>query len=110
MVLTEHHPVNFIRGPGRATERLNAMIHPTIFASLQELVAAAATVLEEAIVASGPRAVMLSGGKTPQPVYEAIAARQEGKKRVIVFNLSGHGMLDLSSYDAYLAGNLKDEK
>ena len=42
-------------------------------------------------------------------VDEAIAARQEGKKRVIVFNLSGHGMLDLSSYDAYLAGNLKDE-
>ena len=43
-------------------------------------------------------------------VDEAIAARQEGKKRVIVFNLSGHGMLDLSSYDAYLAGNLKDDK
>ena len=43
-------------------------------------------------------------------VDEAIAARQEGKKRVIVFNLSGHGMLDLSSYDAYLAGNLKDDQ
>ena len=42
-------------------------------------------------------------------VDEAIAARQDGKKRVIVFNMSGHGMLDLSSYDAYLAGNLKDE-
>ena len=42
-------------------------------------------------------------------VDEAIAARQEGKKRVIVFNMSGHGMLDLSSYDAYLAGSLKDE-
>jgi len=42
-------------------------------------------------------------------VDEAIAARQDGKKRVIVFNLSGHGMLDLSSYDAYLAGSLKDE-
>ena len=42
-------------------------------------------------------------------VDEAIAARQDGKTRVIVFNLSGHGMLDLSSYDAYLAGSLKDE-
>ena len=42
-------------------------------------------------------------------VDEALAARQEGKKRVIVFNLSGHGMLDLSSYDAYLAGQLTDE-
>ena len=42
-------------------------------------------------------------------VDEALAARQEGKTRVIVFNLSGHGMLDLSSYDAYLAGQLTDE-
>ena len=42
-------------------------------------------------------------------VDEAVAARTEGKKRVIVFNLSGHGMLDLNAYDAYLAGNLKDE-
>jgi predicted alternative tryptophan synthase beta-subunit len=25
-----------------------------------------------------------------------------------VFNLSGHGMLDLSAYDAYLTGKLKD--
>jgi len=41
-------------------------------------------------------------------VDEAIAARKDGKKRVIVFNMSGHGMLDLSAYDAYLAGNLKD--
>jgi len=40
---------------------------------------------------------------------EALQARQEGRKRVIVFNLSGHGMLDLPSYDAYLAGRLKDE-
>jgi len=41
-------------------------------------------------------------------IDEAVKAREEGKKRVIVFNLSGHGMLDLSSYDAYLTGKLKD--
>jgi tryptophan synthase beta chain len=41
-------------------------------------------------------------------IDEAVQAREEGKKRVIVFNLSGHGMLDLSSYDAYLSGKLKD--
>jgi tryptophan synthase beta chain len=40
-------------------------------------------------------------------IDEAIAAREEGKKRVILFNLSGHGMLDLASYDAYLSGHLK---
>ena len=41
-------------------------------------------------------------------VDEAIKAREEGKTRVILFNLSGHGMLDLASYDSYLAGHLKD--
>ncbi len=41
-------------------------------------------------------------------VDEALKAKEEGKKRVILFNLSGHGMLDLASYDSYLAGHLKD--
>jgi len=41
-------------------------------------------------------------------IDEAIAARQEGKSRVILFNLSGHGHFDLSSYDAYMTGKLRD--
>jgi tryptophan synthase beta chain len=41
-------------------------------------------------------------------IDEAIKAREENKKRVILFNLCGHGMLDLASYDAFLAGKLKD--
>lgn len=41
-------------------------------------------------------------------IDEAVAAREEGRKRVIVFNLSGHGLLDLAAYEAYLAGHLKD--
>jgi tryptophan synthase beta chain len=39
-------------------------------------------------------------------VDEAIRAREEGRKRVIVFNLSGHGLMDMSAYDAYLSGKL----
>jgi tryptophan synthase beta chain len=39
---------------------------------------------------------------------EAIRAREEGRKRVILFNLSGHGLLDLTSFDSYLSGHLKD--
>ena len=39
-------------------------------------------------------------------VDEAIQAREEGKKRVILFNLSGHGLLDLPSYEAYFSGKL----
>jgi tryptophan synthase beta chain len=39
-------------------------------------------------------------------VEEAARAREEGKEKVILFNWSGHGLIDLSSYDAYLAGQL----
>jgi tryptophan synthase beta chain len=40
-------------------------------------------------------------------VDEAKRAKEEGKKKVILFNLSGHGYLDLSAYDAYFAGRLE---
>jgi tryptophan synthase beta chain len=41
-------------------------------------------------------------------VDEAIAAREEAKPRVILFNLSGHGHFDLAAYDAYHSGKLQD--
>ncbi len=41
-------------------------------------------------------------------IVEALAAREAGESRVIVFNLSGHGYFDTSSYDAYLGGQLED--
>lgn len=41
-------------------------------------------------------------------VEEAIAAREDGKARTILFNLSGHGLLDLPSYDLFLEGQLID--
>ena len=41
-------------------------------------------------------------------IKEAIQCREEGKKKVILFNLCGHGMLDLPSFDAYLGGKLQD--
>ena len=39
-------------------------------------------------------------------VLEAERAKEEGKARVILFNLSGHGQLDLGAYDSYLSGTL----
>ena len=39
-------------------------------------------------------------------VEEALKAKEEGKPRTILFNLSGHGLIDMSAYDAYLANNL----
>ena len=41
-------------------------------------------------------------------IKEAIEAREAGKKRVILFNLSGHGLLDLSAYETYLSGKMQD--
>ncbi|MFL5277947.1 MAG: TrpB-like pyridoxal phosphate-dependent enzyme [Myxococcales bacterium] len=41
-------------------------------------------------------------------VEEAIRAKEEGKERVILFNLSGHGHVDMAAYDDYFAGRLED--
>lgn len=39
---------------------------------------------------------------------EAVKCREEGKKKTIFFNLSGHGYLDLTAYADYLSGKLDD--
>jgi tryptophan synthase beta chain len=41
-------------------------------------------------------------------IDEALKAKEEGAEKVILFNYSGHGLLDLSAYDAYLHGQLTD--
>ena len=45
-----------------------------------------------------------------QVVREATQAREEGRERVILFNLSGHGLLDLNGYSAFLEGKLVDHE
>jgi tryptophan synthase beta chain len=56
-------------------------------------------------------------GKVPAPetghairavIDEALAAKECGEERVILFNYSGHGLLDLSAYDDFLHGRLTD--
>ncbi len=39
-------------------------------------------------------------------IEEAKQARADRQPRVILFNLSGHGLLDMQSYDSYLSGHL----
>jgi tryptophan synthase beta chain len=41
-------------------------------------------------------------------IDEAIEAREEGRPRVIVFCLTGHGHFDMAAYDNYLSGKLQD--
>jgi tryptophan synthase beta chain len=43
-----------------------------------------------------------------QVIREAKQAKEEGKERVILFGLSGHGLLDLAGYQSYFAGELKN--
>lgn len=39
-------------------------------------------------------------------IREANKAKEEGKEKVILFNLSGHGLVDMAAYDKYLSGSL----
>jgi len=41
-------------------------------------------------------------------IEEAKKAKDEGKEKVILFNYSGHGLMDLKGYEAYLSGQLTD--
>ena len=41
-------------------------------------------------------------------IDEALKAKEEGKEKNILFCYSGHGLMDLAGYDAYLSGKLTD--
>jgi len=41
-------------------------------------------------------------------IDEALACKESGESKNILFNLSGHGLLDLGGYEEYIAGNLTD--
>lgn len=41
-------------------------------------------------------------------IDEALAAREAGENRVILFNFSGHGHFDMGAYEGYLRGNLEN--
>lgn len=42
-----------------------------------------------------------------QAIREALRAREEGRRETILFNLSGHGLVDLYAYEQYFAGKLR---
>ena len=41
-------------------------------------------------------------------IREAKRANEEGTAPVILFNLSGHGLIDMAAYDQYIAGDLSN--
>ncbi|MBF0331297.1 MAG: TrpB-like pyridoxal phosphate-dependent enzyme [Candidatus Omnitrophica bacterium] len=51
-----------------------------------------------------------SSNAVAQVIKEANKAKKEGKQKTILFNLSGHGLLDLVGYDKYLSGKLESSQ
>ena len=41
-------------------------------------------------------------------VSEALGCKERGEKKVILFNLSGHGLVDMSAYDQYISGSMSN--
>ena len=41
-------------------------------------------------------------------IREALKCKESGESKTILFNLSGHGLVDMSAYDQYLAGNIQN--
>ena len=41
-------------------------------------------------------------------IREAKLCKEEGKQKVLLFNLSGHGLLDMTAYDQYINGDLRN--
>ena len=41
-------------------------------------------------------------------VREALRCKESGEQKVILFNLSGHGLIDMTAYDSYLSGDLQN--
>jgi tryptophan synthase beta chain len=56
----------------------------------------------------GPVPAPETGHAIRGAIDEALAAKERGKEEVILFNYSGHGLLDLSAYDQYIHGKLAD--
>ena len=41
-------------------------------------------------------------------IREAKKCKETGEEKVILFNLSGHGLIDMAAYDKYFAGDLQN--
>jgi tryptophan synthase beta chain len=76
-----------------------------------------ATAVHQLETFKAARTFLQAEGSTPAPetahavciaIDEALKAKKEGKKKVILFNFSGHGMLDLAAYDSFNRGELED--
>ncbi len=76
-------------------------IEPKAYPQLQVFEASVSFAQAEGIISAPETAHAVKAA-----MDEALKAKEEGKERVILFNHSGHGLLDLGAYDAYFSGKL----
>ncbi|MGC9367083.1 MAG: TrpB-like pyridoxal phosphate-dependent enzyme [bacterium] len=81
------------------------LLSPQAFPQLQCYQAAVQFAFAEGIVVAPETSHALAA-----VIEQADKAKKLGKPRVILFNLSGHGMLDLNAYEDYLNGKLTDHR
>ena len=81
----------------------SGMIHPVAYSQNEVFDAAVKFAKSEGIIPAPESSHAIRAA-----IDEALRAKSEGKKEVIVFNLSGHGHFDMSAYDDYMQGHLAD--
>ncbi len=107
---------NFIPEPIHAGGLRYHGMAPLVSLLKEEGIIEARSVHQRACFEAGVRFARAEGIlPAPEPTHaikvaidEALAAREAGERRVILFNLCGHGHFDLGAYERYLAGTLED--
>ena len=82
---------------------VEGLMEPRAYHQLQSYDAAVTWARTEGFIAAPETSQALAA-----VIDEAKKAKDEGKEKVILFNWSGHGLIDLGAYDAYLRGELSD--
>jgi tryptophan synthase beta chain len=82
---------------------VEGLMEPRAYHQLQSYNAAITWATTEGFIAAPETSQALAA-----VIDEAKKAKEEGKEKVILFNYSGHGLMDLTGYDAFLSGKLVD--
>jgi tryptophan synthase beta chain len=82
---------------------VEGLLKPRAYHQLQSYEAALTWARTEGFIAAPETSQALAA-----VLDEAKKAKEEGKEKVILFNFSGHGLIDLGAYEQFLAGQLTD--
>ena len=101
-----------IHAGGLRYHGMSPSISAFVDAGLIEAVSVAQRATFEAAVAFAKAEGILPAPESAHAIRsaidEALDAKEKGERRVILFNLSGHGHFDLAAYESYLNGQLED--